>query len=139
MKNTAIALLAVTLGYGLAAAQQPGIQMGQETKKEMKTEKKNGNKAKMSICKGTVEAVDTAAGKITVKEHNGAVMIMSVGADTKIMKDGKPASISDIMIGEMAHIRYEGKMDNPIVKSVMIKTVHMKKGKMDKKTGTKNN
>lgn len=84
-------------------------------------------KARMHICKGVVETVDADAGKITVKEHNGTMMVMPIGAGVKIMKNSKMIPITDVMAGEMVHIMYEGDMPNPMVKSVKVEKNHMKK------------
>ena len=94
-------------------------------------------KAKMNVCKGKVEAVDAAANTITVKEHKGMSMVLPITAETKIMKGEKAAAITDIMVGDMVHIRYEGEMAAPIVKMVKIEKPSMKKDKMEKKAAGK--
>lgn len=124
-----MALLAGGLGLGVAQAQEMAPAKQPEMKKEMKAEKKAVKKAKMNVCKGTVEAVDAAMGKLTVKDSKGMVMEMPIAAETKIMKGGKPAALTDIMVGEKVHVMYEGTMENPMVKSVKIEKAPMKKEK----------
>lgn len=141
MKKIIIALLVGGFGLGLAHAQdtmapEKKPEMKKEMKKEMKEEKKHGKKEKTNICKGTVEAVDAAMGKIMVKDAKGMVMTMSIGAETKIMKGGKPAVLADIMLGEKVHVAYEGTMDNPMVKSVKVEKPPMKKEKEMRKGKT---
>ena len=127
MKNLTITLLAAALGCGIASAQQaaPSAQqsMGQETKKEMMAENKSakkGKKDKMNKLMGIVETVDAATGKITFKDHKDMSMTMAVGADTRIMKAGKPASIADIKAGEKIRFIYEGDMTNPVIREIKI-------------------
>ena len=122
MKNVLIALAVAVAACGLAAAQQPMGGMEMPAKKgTMKQEKKEMKKSKMTNWKGTVQAVDAAAGKITVTDKEGMTMVMPVTAETKIMKDGKPAVIADLMAGQMVHIMYEGDMNMPMVKKIKVK------------------
>lgn len=134
MKKIMIAMLVGGFGLGLAHAQQAMAPAKQpEMKKEMKAEKKHEKKEKMNMCKGTVEAVDAAMNKITVKDSKGMVMVMPIAVETRIMKAGKPAMLTDVMVGEKVHIMYEGTMENPMVKSVKIEKTQMKKEKGMKK------
>ena len=138
MKKIMIAMLVGGFGLGLAKAQQPMAaeqkpEMKKEMKKEMKEGKKHEKKEKMNMCKGTVEAVDAAMNRITVKDGKGMTMVMPIAAETKIIKAGKPATLADVMVGEKIHIMYEGTMENPMVKSVKIESKPMKKEKGMKK------
>lgn len=140
MKKTMIALLAVGFGFALANAQQPvpeqKPEMKKEMKKETKGEKKHEKKEKMNVCKGTVEAVDAAMNKITVKDSKGMTMVLPLAAGTRIMKAGKPATLADVTAGEKVHVTYEGTMENPVVRSVKVEKPPMKKEKEIKKGKT---
>ncbi len=134
MKRIMIALLAGGFGLGLAHAQDSMAPAKKpETKKEMKAGKKHEKKEKVNVCKGTVEAVDAALGRITVKDKKGMSMVMPIAAETRIMKAGKPAALADITVGETVHVIYEGSMGNPLVKSIKVEKPPMKKEKGMKK------
>ena len=138
MKKVMIAMLLGGFGLGLAQAQDSAAPAAKtETKKEMKAGKKYEKKEKMNVCKGTVEAVDAAMGKLTVKDSKGMTMVLPIAAETKIMKAGKPAMLADVMVGEKVHVTYEGTMENPMVKAVKVEKPPMKKDKGTKK-GPKN-
>jgi len=49
---------------------------------------------------GTVEAVDAAAGKISVKTKKGEVKELAVAADAKIKRGGKVATLAEVMVGD---------------------------------------
>jgi len=131
-----IALLLGGFGVGLARAQAPAAPAKQpEVKKEMKAEKKHEKKEKTNICKGTVEAVDAATGRITVKNAKGMTMTMAIGMEAKITKAGKPAVLADISAGEKVRIVYEGTMENPMAISLKVEQPPLKKEKGMKKGG----
>jgi len=136
MKNMVIAFLATALGYGVAAA-QPAVQMQMMNAEKTKAEKP----AKIHICKGHVEAVDAVARTITVKttegKDEGMTMVMPVGVDAKITRRGRVILLSDVMVGEMAVIRYTGEMPAPVVKTVRVEMTHMLKEKMEEKAEKK--
>ena len=134
MKKIMIAMLVGGFSLGLANAQQPmAAEQKPEMKKEMKGEKKHEKKEKMNMCKGTVEAVDAAMNRITVKDSKGMTMVLPIAAETKIMKAGKPAMLTDVMVGEKVHVMYEGTMENPMVKSVKVEKAPMMKEKNEMK------
>ncbi len=138
MKDIMMMLAAAVLICGIAIAQQPAGKGSQKvTKSEMKR-MKGDKKAKLSKFTGTVDAVDAAAGKVTVKDKKGMTMVMPVGADAKIMKAGKAAALSDIKAGDRVHIIYEGDMGRPVVKELTIKdSKFMKKEKTKKSMSPK--
>jgi len=127
MKNTLIALAVAVAACGLAAAQpMPGMET--PAKKEMmKQDKKEMKKMKLNEWKGTVQAVDAAAGKVTVTDKKGMTMVLPVTAETRIMKAGKAAALADLMAGEKVHIWYEGDMTMPMVRKIKVKKDGMKK------------
>ena len=49
---------------------------------------------------GKLSAVDTTAKTITVENKTLPKRTFEIGAETKIMKDGKPATLSDGVVGE---------------------------------------
>ncbi len=122
MRKILLALLAGGIGMGVAWAQQPS---GKETKKEVRQEM--GKAGRTSACMGVVEAVDAAAGTISVSERKGSVMVLPVTAGAKIMKAGKTAELADIKAGDKVHILYTGTKENPVVKSVMVQKAPGKK------------
>lgn len=64
--------------------------------------------------KGKVSAVDTAAMTVTL-----ATQTLTITSDTKIMKDGKPATLADITVGEKITGQYKkgeaGKLDATVI------------------------
>lgn len=76
-----------------------------ESAESSKPAKKHG----LSI-HGKVAAVDTTAMTVTVGKSTA-----NVTSETKILKDGKPATLADVTVGEMISIVYKkndsGKMD----------------------------
>jgi hypothetical protein len=134
MKNTLIALAVAVAACGLAAAQPP--QGGMEAPKMEqakpgkmdKMDKKEMKKIKLNKWKGTVKAVDAAAGKITVTDKKGMTMTMPVTAETKIMKNGKPIAFADLKAGEKVRIMYEGDMKMPMVRKIKVETPGKKEG-----------
>jgi len=138
MKNMVILIIAAVLSCIVVAAQAP---VPKETGKEMKSEIKPGkkeSKAKLNKCSGIVESIDLAAGKLTINDQKKMTMTMTIGAEAKIMKAGKPVSLSAIMAGDKVHIMYEGDMASPAVKEVkVIEKAGPKKEKAEKKAGGK--
>lgn len=133
MKNILIAMGVAVAACGLAAAQQPMGGMETPPKEEMmKHDKKEMKKIKMTEWKGTVQAVDAAAGKITVTDKKGMTMVMPVTAETKIMRGGKMAALADLTAGETVHLWYEGDMNMPMVRKIKVKKAGMKKERMEK-------
>jgi hypothetical protein len=62
---------------------------------------------------GSVSAVDTTAMTLTVGTNT-----VNVTSKTKIMKDGKPAALTDITVGDMVHGAYkkaDGKMEATVI------------------------
>jgi len=59
-----------------------------------------GQKVKSHTVRGTVEAVDAATGKITVKTKKGSVDIMC-GSACKMEQKGKVCTLADVAVGDM--------------------------------------
>ena len=62
---------------------------------------------------GSVSAVDATAMTLTVGTNT-----VNVTSKTKIIKDGKPATLTDITVGDMVHGAYkksDGKMDATVI------------------------
>jgi len=56
--------------------------------------------AKPKGFRGTLAAVDATAKTITVDNKTEKGRVFGITSDTKIMKDGKPATLSDGVVGE---------------------------------------
>lgn len=134
MRNMIMLVLAAVLSCIVVAAQAPVTkETGKETKSGMKPGKKE-TKAKLNKCSGVVESIDLATGRLTINDQKKMTMTMTVGAGARIFKDGKPAALSAIMVGEKVHIMYEGDMADPVIKEVRIAGKGaMKKEKPEKK------
>ena len=65
--------------------------------------------------RGKVSAVDAAAMTVTVGQ-----MVLNVSSETKITKDGKPATVSELAVGDQATGSYKkddaGKMSATIIR-----------------------
>ncbi|MGC8840226.1 MAG: DUF5666 domain-containing protein [Candidatus Sumerlaeaceae bacterium] len=58
--------------------------------------------------KGTVTAVDAGANSVTVAPKNGAPLLtLSVDASTAICKNGLPATLADIQVGDCVEVHYD--------------------------------
>lgn len=90
-----------------------------------------GKKKGVTPLHGKVAAVDTTAMTVTVGQST-----VNVTSDTKITKDGKPATLSDITVGENVNIAYKkddaGKMNATTIRIG-------EKAKSDKKKTEKTN
>jgi hypothetical protein len=81
---------------------------------------------------GKVAAVDTAAGAITIGQ-----MTINVTSETKIMKEGKPATISDITVGENITGQYKKDDSGKLSASVIHIGGKADKGESKKKKAEK--
>jgi len=109
MKKFLMSVMAVALCAGLAAANEEGG-MG----KSCPMGAKKGGKC---VCAGTVESVDAAANKITVKGADGKSMVCNIDAKTVIKVGKKKATLAEVVVGEPVEIVCKG----DIAKSVTVK------------------
>jgi hypothetical protein len=75
---------------------------------------------------GKIAAVDTAAMSITVGE-----MTIDVTSETKIMKNGQPATLSDLTVGDMAGGYYKKDDAGKMTATTLRVGAKMKKPKSD--------
>jgi Cu/Ag efflux protein CusF len=96
---TTILLTGLMLGLnaGLNAADQPAP----------KAETKKAAKSNAKTITGTIKAIDTAAKKITLDGEKAPEL--TITSTTKINKDGKPATFSDLKEGEKVSCRAQDK------------------------------
>ena len=61
-----------------------------------------------SHIKGTITALDTTTGTVTIQDKNSSeVVTVTVNESTRIHKDNlEPATIQDLAVGDRAHARY---------------------------------
>jgi len=67
----------------------------------------SGQKVKSHVVKGTVEAVDAATGKITVKTKTGSVEI-TCGSTCKMEEKGKACTLADVAVGDTVTAKCKG-------------------------------
>lgn len=90
-----IALFSLVAAALVAA---PTVVLAQDTPPPAKKHEKHGG----IPFHGKVSAVDTAASTFTVNS-----LTINVTAETKIVKDGKPATLADITVGEKLNGNYK--------------------------------
>src|SRR5579862_4667891 len=56
---------------------------------------------------GTVSAVDTTAGTVTIAPRRGRAVTLTTNAQTRLSLDGKPAKLADIPVGGAARAVYD--------------------------------
>jgi hypothetical protein len=88
--------------------------------------------AKAKAFRGTLSAVDATAKTITVDNKTEKGRVFGVTSDTKIIKDGKPATLSDGVVGDPIGGTYTTGADGKMV----AKTVRF--GAMKKPAPTSN-
>jgi hypothetical protein len=75
---------------------------------------------KNSRFRGTLSAVDNTAKTITVDNKTEKGRVFAITSDTKLIKDGKPAMLSDAVVGEPVNGTYttgdDGKMTAKMVR-----------------------
>ena len=62
---------------------------------------------KKSTIMGTVEAVDAAANKLSIKDKKGAVKEVAVAADAKIRRANKAATLAELVVGDKVLVKVE--------------------------------
>ena len=58
--------------------------------------------------RGTIAAIDTTAGTVTVHPAHGSDVTVLVDADTKISRNEAPATLADLVVGDKAQAWYDG-------------------------------
>jgi hypothetical protein len=115
--------LALVAGVALAAEQAvaPAAKAASCTK---------GKKAEKSMtCKGVIDSVDAAGGKLAVKNAKAEVVTFTISADVKISINGKKAALADLVAGQDVAVKYCGAAESMVVKSVSVKVPKAKKAK----------
>ena len=109
--------MAVVLFAGMAAANE-GMAAGKTCpmggKKSASCPMMKGAKC---VCTGTVESVDAAGNKITVKSAEGKSMVCNVDAKTKIKVGKKKATLGEVVVGEAVEVVCKG----DVAKSITVK------------------
>lgn len=72
----------------------------------------------MTTFRGKLDAVDVTAKTITVENKTQPKRTFEITPDTKIMKDGKPATLSDGVVGEDVGGSYTNSSGKMIAKTV---------------------
>jgi hypothetical protein len=70
---------------------------------------------------GKVSSVDAGRGLFEVKDTSGNAMAITVNQQTKMTKDGKPISLSDLKAGDTVSVEYSHDGGNAIAKSVTVR------------------
>jgi len=102
MKIRALLVSAVSLmvAAGVAVAAQHGAAAAPAAKTAAAPAAAKKPAVKKVSVSGSVEAVDAAAGKLSVKDKKGAVVELVVAADAKIKRSGKAATLAEVMVGD---------------------------------------
>ena len=123
-----ITVFAAALPAGLFAAEKPAAEKKAAAEKSAETDKKPADKPtllekvtggakdpnKLISYYGDVASVDASAKTFTFKNKLGMERVFSVGADTKITKDGKPADFGAITVGAYATGSYKKTADGKL-------------------------
>ncbi|MCI0665016.1 MAG: DUF5666 domain-containing protein [Acidobacteria bacterium] len=76
----------------------------------------------MKALSGKVSAVDAGKGLFEVKDASGNAIAITVTQQTKMTKDGKPISLSDLKAGDTVSVEYNHDGGNAIAKSVTVRS-----------------
>jgi hypothetical protein len=57
--------------------------------------------------KGTISAVDAAAGTLTITPRTGSPLALTIGATTQIKRVGKMATAAALKVGDLAQVKYD--------------------------------
>ena len=90
-------------------------------------------KVKKVSVSGTVEAVDAAAMKVSIKDKKGMVKELMVAADAKIKRAGKAATLAEVLVGDRV-TSAKGEVVNGVP---TLKKLEVKAAKAIKKEGGK--
>ena len=63
--------------------------------------------AEPARARGTIRAVDTAAGTVTLHLRNDSTLVLQTDDQTRILLNGEPATLEDLMAGDRATAVYE--------------------------------
>ena len=77
-------------------------------------------RARPPMFRGTLDAVDSTAKTITVANKTQPKRTFEITADTKFMKDGKPAILSDGVVGDPVSGSYTNSADGKTMIAKMI-------------------
>lgn len=102
-----VAALSVMLAGGVALAQAPAAPAKPVNKPAPAAVKKEVKPAVVKF-QGTVEAVDSAANKLSVKNKKGEVKEFVLAAGTMLTKHGKKIAIAEVAAGDMAAVTSHG-------------------------------
>lgn len=119
MRIIAAIFMAIALSCGAVFAQQDGAGQdgGMNQNGGMKGDKE---KAKMMKMSGTVQSVDEAGMKITIKDRSGATKDVMVASDASIMSGNKTIKLSDVKPGEQVTISYTGTPEQPQAEKIKV-------------------
>lgn len=121
-------LTVAILGAAAFAADTGGAAAPQPQSQSAPAEKPS-KRASLSKYSGTVESVDAAANKVSVKNKKGEVKDFTIGADAKLTRGGKAILLSDIAGGDTVTVSYDGSAGGAMAKSVMVAKAHQHKRK----------
>jgi len=62
--------------------------------------------ASLAALAGVIKAVDTTANTVTIKPMRGAEVALKVDASTVIMRNGLPATLADLLVGDHVAVKY---------------------------------
>ncbi|MBI5951397.1 MAG: hypothetical protein HY865_07050 [Chloroflexi bacterium] len=63
-------------------------------------------KLNLSELKGVISALDSAASIVTVTRKDGTTVTVTVDASALIKRNGKPATLADLQLGDKAEVKY---------------------------------
>ena len=127
MKKFLMSMMAVALCAGVAIASEQGA--AGKTCPMAKKDAKCAMKGAKCVCSGTVEAVDAATGKVTVKCEDGTTKELATTADTKVKVGKKKAAVAELKVGDPVEVVCKGEA----VKSISVKTAKKNAMKREEK------
>jgi len=130
MRKIIIGAMSLALVAGVALAAEPTAAPAAAPAAKAASCPKGKKAPKTTTCKGAIEAIDAAAGTLSVKNEKGEVMAFKVVADSKVTVNGKKAALADLAVGQDVQVKYCGEGESMAVKSVAVK---IKKAKKEKK------
>jgi hypothetical protein len=81
----------------------------------------NAQEQDLKALSGKVSAVDAGRGLFEVKDTSGNAIAITVTQQTKMTKDGKPISLSELKAGDTVSVEYNTDGGNAIAKSVTVR------------------
>jgi len=107
MRKLITAGIAIVLCCGVAVAAEQAAPGSAPAAKSCAAPAKGVRPAKCTIA-GTVEAVNAAGNRITVRMKRGEVKELTCTATTKITRRGKPITLADIQVGDRVTVKAAG-------------------------------